>query len=99
MGTEARRATRQRTRWKAFGDLLEAARLARRAGADFSLVLVGEALPEERAYEEELRQQARASGLEDTVFTGWRRDVPAAMQAASVFVLPSHGEPFGRVVV
>ena len=38
-------------------------------------------------------------GLEDTVtFLGFRSDIAALMQQASVFVLPSREEPFGRVI-
>jgi len=33
------------------------------------------------------------------LFTGWRPDVPRMLPALDVFVSPSDGEPFGRVIV
>jgi len=47
-----------------------------------------------------LEAQVRASGLTGRVrFLGWRRDVPALMAAADVFVCSSRLEPLGNIVI
>jgi L-malate glycosyltransferase len=53
-----------------------------------------------RAYLEELHELARDERLAGRViFLGERSDVPAIMSALDALLVPSHGEPFGRVVV
>ena len=48
---------------------------------------------------EELRSTlARNLKLDNVIFAGWRNDVPSIMKAASVLVLPSRVEAFGRVI-
>ena len=59
--------------------------------------MIGEAAPEDRPFEEELR--AEAAGLNGAVvFTGFRRDMPACFSLSDVVVLASHAEPCGRVL-
>jgi glycosyltransferase involved in cell wall biosynthesis len=87
------------TRWKAFEDLIHAFAVLRRRGVESSLVLAGSALPGESGYEGELKALARECGAKKVFFTGWRDDIPGVMKSADVFVLPSHREPFGRVIV
>lgn len=58
-------------------------------------VLVGEG-----ELESELRQQAARLGLGDRVlFTGFRNDVPVVLDALDVFVMCSHLEGLGSVVI
>ncbi|MCG2659551.1 MAG: glycosyltransferase, partial [Kiritimatiellae bacterium] len=87
------------SRWKGFADLIRACAILRRKSIAFTCLLVGKALPADKDYECHLVTLARQYGLTNVVFTGWRDDVPAIMKSASVMVLPSHGEPFGRVII
>ena len=87
------------SRWKGFEHLIRASALLRAKSIDHSLLLVGKALPLEEDYENELKQLAGRCTQGNVVFAGWRDDVQAIMKAASVLVLPSRREPFGRVIV
>lgn len=50
--------------------------------------------------EGELRQQARALGVESRVrFLGWRHDIGALLSAADLLVCPSRHEPLGNVII
>ena len=85
--------------WKGFEDLIRACAILKKKSIAFTCLLVGKAMPEENDCEVQLKKQARQLGLANVLFAGWREDVPAIMKSSSVFVLPSRGEPFGRVVV
>lgn len=88
------------SRWKGFHDLIAACARLRAEGLEIACVLVGAPDRHDPGYADELRRQASAAGLSDTfVFAGWREDVPSLMKSAALLALPSHGEPFGRVVV
>lgn len=87
------------SRWKGFEDLLQACARLKKKSIAFAGLLVGRASSEEQDHEVQLVNQARQSGLTNVIFAGWRADVPAIMKSASVLVIPSHGEPFGRVVI
>jgi glycosyltransferase involved in cell wall biosynthesis len=53
-----------------------------------------------RAYLQELHELASAARLAGRVrFLGERSDVPTIMSALDALLVPSHDEPFGRVVV
>jgi glycosyltransferase involved in cell wall biosynthesis len=81
--------------FKGYAHLLAAAALVREQRPDVHFILVGDG--ELRA---ELEAQARGLALEASVhFTGWRDDVPELLALADVFVLPSLGEHFGRVLI
>lgn len=83
--------------WKGQDVLLEA--LAALPG--WEALLVGEALFGEVAFAASLREQARRLKVEERVhFLGFRKDIPALMQAVDVVAHTSVApEPFGRVVV
>ena len=85
-------------RWKRFEVLFEACAGLARSGLPIVCLIVGRPVPEEEAYEDELRAHARKLNA-PVVFAGWRDDVAAIMKASSVLVLPSRGESFGRVLV
>jgi glycosyltransferase involved in cell wall biosynthesis len=94
------------TRWKGQDDFLRAAALVAETHPDVRFVVVGDCVssPAEQeadeAYREELHALADELGIADrVVFAGYRQDIPAAMNAFDVFVLPSHDEPFGIVVL
>jgi glycosyltransferase involved in cell wall biosynthesis len=81
--------------WKGYRVLLEAARIIDALLPGVHWLLVGDG--EERA---RLEAQVRALGLRSRVhFTGWREDVPEMLALCDLFVLPSFGEHFGRVLV
>ena len=67
--------------------------------ARFAIVGTAES-PSELAYHSQVMNLAVRTGLNDgrLTFAGTRRDVPAVMRAADVFVLASRHEGFGRVV-
>ncbi len=85
--------------WKKFEDLISACAMLHRRSCQVSLLLVGHALEHERGYEEKLRRLVAETGLRRVFFAGWRDDVVSIMKSCDVFVLPSDGEPFGRVIV
>ena len=77
-------------------ELIQAlARLERR---DAVVLLAGEDLESGGAYRRELEQEAADLGVAERVrFLGYRDDIPALLEAADVFVLPSwvEGLPLG----
>ena len=94
------------TPWKGQDDFLRAA--ARVAGEhpEARFLVVGDCvssqaeLAADRAYRDGLRALADELGIaEKTRFTGYREDVPGVMNGLDVFVLASHDEPFGLVVL
>lgn len=87
------------SRWKGFEDLIQACVILKNKSLACACLLVGKASSADEGYAGQLAKQVRQLGLTNVVFTGWRDDVPAIMKSASVMVLPSHGEPFGRVVI
>lgn len=81
--------------FKGYSYLLEAARLIHNSRPNVHWILVGEG-----ELRRELEEQCRALGLESHVrFTGWRDDVPDILSVCDLFVLPSVGEHFGRVII
>ncbi len=87
---------------KGFEEFLQAARLLRDRHREMSLrfVVVGEASFGEEAYHEGIVRLARELGLgESVLFTGFRRDIPALLNAMDVFIFPSRAEGFGATVI
>ena len=81
--------------YKGFHDLLRAAAAVRDKHPGVRWVLVGDG-PERAA----LHALGDTLGLRDVVtFAGWQADVAPWLAGLDVFVLPSHGEHFGRVLV
>ena len=80
---------------RGYAHLLEAARLVEAAMPGVHWVLVGDG--ELRG---ELEGQRRSLGMEAQVhFPGWREDIPDVLALCDLFVLPSLGEHFGRVLI
>lgn len=81
--------------FKGYACLLQAASLVKQTMPGVRWVLVGDG--ELRG---ELVRQCRSLGIEDAVhFTGWREDIPDILASVDLFVLPSLGEHFGRVLI
>lgn len=97
----------QITPWKGQDMALRALSTLAQRHPQLRLLVVGEAKflarstrLDNRAYLDELHDLARGRRLAGRVdFLGERGDTPAIMSALDALVVPSHGEPFGRVVV
>jgi len=94
------------TPWKGEDVFLRAAAVVAKQHADARFLVVGDCVSSraeraaDEAYRERLHALAAELGIAHKVhFTGYRDDVAAAMNALDVFVLPSHDEPFGLVVL
>ncbi|WP_237062919.1 glycosyltransferase family 4 protein [Microbulbifer zhoushanensis] len=87
------------TRWKGQEDFLQL--LAELDRHDLHGVILGGAEPNKQHYAEELRQRARALGLDGRVsFVGQRSDIRYWYSAADlVYNLSKRPEPFGRTVI
>jgi glycosyltransferase involved in cell wall biosynthesis len=93
--------------WKGQDTAIETLRLLREQDLDAHLLLIGEAKFVARAtrfdneaYVSGLRRLVAEAGLEDRVsWLGERDDVPQLIRALDVLLLPSHEEPFGRVLL
>ena len=84
--------------WKGHGDLLAAWAQVRRAWPEAQLLVAGSDLFGEHAdHVAALREQAdRAGGVR---WLGARSDIADLLAASDLLVLPSHNEPFGRVLL
>jgi glycosyltransferase involved in cell wall biosynthesis len=79
---------------KGIGDLLMAAQALNRQ-SDYYFVLAGEGPDLEK-----FRQVTQDTGLANRVcFLGYRDDIPALLQCADIFVLPSHSEGMPMTVL
>lgn len=94
------------TSWKGQDDFLRAAALVAERHSEARFLVVGDCvsshaeLAADEAYRDRLHALAEELGIADRVrFTGYREDVPAVMNGLDIFVLPSHDEPFGLVVL
>lgn len=94
------------TPWKGQDDFVRAAALLAPRQPRARFLVVGDCLssPSEAAADQAYR--ARLHSLADQLgvagrltFAGFREDVPAVMNALDIFVLPSHAEPFGIVLL
>jgi len=80
---------------KGFGDLVSAFARFRREVPDARLRIAGEGPDRDR-----LQARIRADGLEACVeLPGFISDVPGFLSELGLFVHPSHGEGYGRVIV
>jgi len=63
-------------------------------------LIVGSASFGEEAYFKEIKQKAQSLGLGKTVlFAGFRKDVPALLNAMDLFIFPSRAEGFGATLI
>jgi len=81
--------------YKGYADLLDAAAILHRQDSGVHWVLVGDG-----ELRSDLVRQSEKLGMSRHVhFTGWMEDIRETLALADVFVLPSHGEHFGRVLI
>jgi len=77
--------------------LLEAARLLRERGLDFTVVVIGEGLTP--AHTQQYRTAVEQAGLGDNFdFRGFRTDIGDQLRDLDVLTIPSLAEPLGRVL-
>ena len=80
---------------KNFGLAIDAVRVARKKGHDIGLTIVGEG--SELSI---LRERAMRLGIVDRVeFAGWHDDVTKYLSQADLFLVPSHYEGYGLVII
>ena len=86
--------------WKRHLDVVEAAGMIKEYVA-FHLFIVGEVWDEKDfSLLQILQSRINDLGLNKQVmFTGYRKDIPEFMAGLDVIVVPSEGEPFGRVTI
>jgi glycosyltransferase involved in cell wall biosynthesis len=89
------------TRWKGQIDFLQVISDLRRAGVNVHGLIVGEAHPKKREFEQELKDLARTMGVDDHVeFLGHRQDLREIMTVSDfVLSLSKDPEAFGRVTL
>jgi len=87
--------------WKGHRDFLCAAAIVYQALAAARFDIVGADLFNDHpGYSDKLAEITAELGITDAVrFAGYRDDIPDALRTASLLVLPSRNEPFGRIVV
>jgi glycosyltransferase involved in cell wall biosynthesis len=74
--------------------MLEAVAVARQLSPALTMVLVGDG-----AHRERLQQKASMLGLQDTLFTGVRRDVTTLLPALDIYVCSSHYEGISLAIL
>lgn len=86
---------------KGHEDLIDAAKIIRsKAKIDIKYFIVGGASLGEDEYEAKIRSMVKDSGIEnDFIFTGYSNEVQKLMNAMDIFVMPSHEESFGIVLL
>jgi len=88
------------TEQKGWEEFIHAAVVIRRDVPDVVFFAVGEAKPEEKAYEALLRAEVRRCGLSNVFFfTGFRREMQDVYASADVLLFPTRVEGFGLVIV
>jgi glycosyltransferase involved in cell wall biosynthesis len=85
--------------YKRFHILIEACALLRESGPAFTCLIIGQDAEAEPQYANTLRAMPGKLGLNNVIFGAWRADVPSIMKSATLFVLPSFNEAFGRVIL
>ncbi|GAF67606.1 unnamed protein product, partial [marine sediment metagenome] len=67
---------------------------------EVKFIIAGKDLSESKECEKTLKRMTEDLGIaKDVSFTGFREDIARVMAALDILVLPSLGEPFGRVII
>ncbi len=87
--------------WKGQRDVVEALNLLpKEVRRTVHVVFAGRELTPARPFTAELEELARRDETDGHItWAGHRDDLPGVMRGADLLLLPSHGEPFGRVIV
>ncbi len=87
-------------RWKGQEEFLQAASRLVKVFPKAKFLIVGDSLIDDRGYKERLKGMVNTLGITShVIFTGFREDIPEILGCLDLLVLPSHNEPFGRVLV
>jgi len=84
---------------KGHKDFIKAAALVKKILPNAEFLAVGGPILEKQLSINDLKQYARQVGADNVLFAGNREDVADIYSALDYFVLPSHIEPFGRVII
>ena len=89
------------TPWKGHSDFLAIIHQLKQQGIDCHGVIAGAAAPSKQHYEQQLKNECLALGLDQHIsFIGHRNDIHQLYQLARVVCnLSQHPEPFGRTVI
>lgn len=89
----------QLTPRKGHKDFIKAASLVKNELPQAKFLCVGGGILEKHLTLNDLKEYAREVGADNVIFTGQRDDIVDIFHALDCFVLPSHIEPFGRVIL
>ncbi len=89
----------QLTPRKGHKDFIKAAALVKKALPRAKFLVVGGAILEKQLSIDDLTRYAQQVGADNVLFAGHRNDVANIFSALDCFVLPSHIEPFGLVIL
>lgn len=84
---------------KGHKDFIKAAALVKDTLPKIRFVVVGGSIIDSTLSLQKLKDYAEEVGASNLIFLGQRDDVPDIFSALDCFVLPSHTEPFGLVVI
>ncbi len=84
---------------KGHEEFIEAAKNLTKQHTNLKFLVVGEASRGEDKYEDKIKNLAKKHGLNNLIFTGFRRDIPEVLGAMDIFVFPSHAEAFGLSLI
>jgi glycosyltransferase involved in cell wall biosynthesis len=85
---------------KGYEEFLKAAKKLNEEFLNLKFLLVGEASPGEKRYEEEIKKLANELSLsEKIIFSGFREDIADLLSEMDIFVFPSHTESFGNSLI
>lgn len=88
------------TPWKGHRTLLRAWPEVMQRHPDARLLIIGEVAFWDESYLGELQELAEQLGISGSVvWAGFRDNVPELLRLSQMLVLPSDGEPFGRVLI
>ncbi len=87
-------------RAKGYFEFIEMAEAIGKNNPNVYFLLIGGVSRGEEQAAEQIRERAARSELRDRlIFTGFRPDIENVLQAADIFVFPSHAEAYGLVVL
>jgi glycosyltransferase involved in cell wall biosynthesis len=87
------------SRGKGHEEFISAASALKKEYNNLRFIVIGEASRGEDIYEQQIKNSAAESGMEDLIFTGYRSDIPELLAAIDIFVFPSHAEAFGIALI
>lgn len=85
---------------KGHEEFLQAAKQLNGKFSNLKFIIIGGPSKDENEYEMEIRKLAFKLNVDrNTIFTGYRKDIPEILAAIDIFAFPSHAEAFGVSLV